>query len=369
MLDDGPSDAMNVLHLDAGLDFRGGQQQALHLAIGLSRAGVEQQLVLRSGGMFERRAAEAKLPFLTLPFRFEADLTSAVQLRAAIRRFQPQIVHAHDARTLGIAAMTWAMGTRSRIIAARRVAFPLRKNPLTALKYRSVAQRVVAVSQFVRQLLVASGVDLRRIDVVYDGFDRAGVTSKEKARQRLGIPADACLVGCAGQFVAEKGHPSLIRAFAEVSQVIPNAILVIIGDGELKEDYLTLVQELDLEGKVLFPGFAPDLESVLPALDLFVFPSLHEGLGSSLLIAMACDVPICASRTGGIPELIQDRKTGYLFNPGDTGAITQTVLEALESPGQRRSLAEAAAKDVIRKFSVERMVEATREVYANVLRE
>jgi len=359
---------MKVLHLDSGLEFRGGQQQVFHLAIGLARAGVEQQLVLRRGSVFERRAAEARLPFTTLPFRFEGDLLSALKLRTVIRRFQPQIVHAHDARTLGLAAVAWATGTRSRIIAARRVAFPLRRNPLTAMKYQNVALRIVAVSQFVRELLVASGIEKRRVDVVYDGFDLNGVSDGSNARQRLGVPAEACLIGCAGQFVAEKGHEYLIRAFVPISQLIPNAILVLIGDGELKGECLRLVQQLDLEGKVLFPGYIPDLGSVLPALDLFVFPSLHEGLGSSLLVAMACEVPICASRTGGIPEIIQDGVTGYLFNPGDPAAITQGVLDVLHSPQRSRNLAEAAAKAVAQKFSVARMVEATREVYANVLR-
>lgn len=358
---------MNVLHLDSGLAFRGGQQQVLQLAIGLARVGVEQQLVLRSGSVFERRAVEANLPFTTLSFRSEGDLISALQLRTAIRRFQPQIVHAHDARTLGLAALTWAMGTRSRIIAARRVAFPLRRNPLTAMKYRSVARRIIAVSQYVRALLVAAGVEERRVDVVYDGVDLSKVSQKSDSRRELGVEPEACLIGCVGQFVAEKGHDFLIRAFAQIRQLIPHAMLVLVGDGELKGQYRMLVQQLDLEGKVLFHGFVPDIGSVLPALDLFVFPSLHEGLGSSLLAAMACGVPICASRTGGIPEIIQDGVTGYLFNPGDVAAITQSMLEALKSPQRSCDLAKAAAKTVVQRFSVAHMVEATREVYANVL--
>jgi len=358
---------MNVLHLDSGLAFRGGQQQVLQLAIGLARVGVEQQLVLRSGSVFERRAAEANLPFTALPFRSEVDLASALQLRKVIRRFQPQIVHAHDARTLGLAALTWAMRTRSRIIAARRVAFPLRRNPLTAIKYRSVARRIIAVSQYVRDLLVASGVEEGQVDVVYDGVDLNNVPLKSDSREKLGVKAEACLIGCAGHFVAEKGHEFLIRAFAYIRQLVPDAILVLIGDGELKREYQILVQQLDLEGKVVFHGFVPDLRSLLPALDLFVFPSLHEGLGSSLLVAMACEVPICASRTGGIPEIVKDGVTGYLFNPGDVAAISQSVLEALKSPERSAELAKAAAKIVVQKFSTAHMVEATREVYANVL--
>ena len=254
---DSPSDTMNVLHLDSGLAFRGGNNKSSSWLLGLARVGVEQQLVLRSGSVFERRAAEANLPFTTLPFRSEGDLISALQLRTVIRRFQPQIVHAHDARTLGLAALTWAMGTRSRIIAARRVAFPLRRNPLTAMKYRSVAQRIIAVSQYVRDLLVASGVEERRVDVVYDGVDLNRVSQRSDSRQGLGVEAEACLIGCVGQFVAEKGHEFLIRAFARIRQVIPPAMLVLIGDGELKGEYRMLVQQLGLEGKVLFQDSSP----------------------------------------------------------------------------------------------------------------
>jgi L-malate glycosyltransferase len=359
---------MKVLHLDSGMAFRGGQQQVLQLAIGLARVGVEQQLVLRSGSAFEQRAAEANLPLTTLPFRSEGDLASALQLRKLIARFNPEIVHAHDARTLGLSALTWAIGTRSRIIAARRVAFPLRRNPLTAVKYRKVARRIVAVSKYVRELLVASGVEERRIDVVYDGFDLNRVVHRSNSRKGLGgVGANACLIGSAGHFVAEKGHESLIHAFAGISQVLPDAMLVLIGDGELRDQYRLLVQQLSLEEKVIFPGFVADLASVLPALDVFVFPSLHEGLGSSLLAAMACEVPICASRTGGIPEIIQDGVTGYLFNPGDAASITESVLGALRSAQRSRDLAGAAAKTALQRFSVSRMVEATREVYANVL--
>ena len=358
---------MKVLHLDSGMAFRGGQQQVLHLAMGLARVGVEQHLVLRRGSAFEQTAAAANLPLTTLPFRSESDLASALQLRKLIARFNPEIVHAHDARTLGLSALTWAMGTRSRIIAARRVAFPLRRNPLTAVKYRSVARRIVAVSKYVRELLVASGVEERRIDVVYDGFDLNRLVQRSDSRKSLGVAANDRLIGCAGHFVAEKGHESLIHAFARISQVIPDATLVLIGDGELRDRYRLLVQQLNLEGKVIFPGFVPDLASVLPALDVFVFPSLQEGLGSSLLIAMTCEVPICASRTGGIPEIVQDGVTGSLFNPGDAHSIAQSVLGALQSPQRSRDLADAAAKTVLERFSVARMVEATREVYANVL--
>jgi len=358
---------MRVLHLDSGLDFRGGQQQVLHLAAGLARAGVNQHLMVRRGGALERRLAEAGLPFATLPFRSEVDLLSACQLRMAIARLQPDIVHAHDAHTLGLAALAWATGARSPIIAARRVAFPVRRNLLSAIKYRLAARRIVAVSQCVCELLVAAGIDRRRVDVVYDGIEPTTAASRQAARQKLGIPHTACLIGSAGQFVPEKGHEFLIRAFARIQRQIPSAVLALIGEGELAGSYRTLAQELGVQENVLFSGYVPDLRLVLSGLDIFVFPSLQEGLGSSLLIAMGCKVPVCASRTGGIPEIVQDGATGYLFKPGDADAIAGCVLGVLRSPQQGRDLAEAAALFVVQRFSVERMVEATRRVYANAL--
>ena len=209
------------------------------------------------GAPSSRRAAGANLPLTTFPFRSESDLASALQLRKLIARFNPEIVHAHDARTLGLSALTWAMGTRSRIIAARRVAFPLRKNLLTAVKYRSVARRIVAVSKYVRELLVASGVEERRIDVVYDGFDLNRVVQRSDSRRSLGVAANSCLIGCAGHFVAEKGHDSLIHAFARISQVMPDAMLVLIGDGELRDQVSTPGSATQSGREGIFPRIRP----------------------------------------------------------------------------------------------------------------
>lgn len=360
---------MKVLHLDSGADWRGGQQQVLYLAAGLAQRGVEQQLAVRQGGALSHRVAQARLTFSQLPFRSEADLSSILRLRQLIKRFRPDIIHAHDARTLGLAAASRMFGSKAKLVAARRVAFPVGKNPFSRLKYGTV-DRILAVSEFIRASLKASGIDSRRVAVIYDGFDRqqeSGEVDRFSLRQRFRIPDGACLIGSVGRFTAEKGHDVLIRGFHRVHHVLSEALLLLIGDGELRDVYQRLARDLGLEGKVLFPGFVSDVSAVLPALDLFVFPSRQEGLGSILLAAMALGVPVCASRTGGIPEVVEDRQTGCLFPPEDPDSLADAVLLAIRSPVETQRWAKAAIRSVQEKFSVGRMVEQTYQVYSNVL--
>ncbi len=358
-----------VLHLDSGPDWRGGQQQVFHLVAGLARRGLEQQLALRRQGALSQRATELRLPLSQLAFNSEADLSSILQLRRLIKDFCPDIIHAHDARTLGLAVTARFLGPSPKLIAARRVAFPISKNPFSRFKYQTAADRILAVSEFVRASLLASGVDPKRVVVIYDGLDqkeKPAEADRTSIRQRLGIPDAACLIGCVGSFTSEKGHSILIRGFLRINQRQPQSLLMLIGEGKLKDAHIKLAQDLGLAGKVFFPGFASDLSQLLPALDLFVFPSLQEGLGSSLLTAMAYGIPVCASRTGGIPEVVEDRRTGLLFGPGEPDSLAQAVLAAIEMPEQSQRYAQAAYQRVGNCFSVERMVEETHQIYSKV---
>jgi glycosyltransferase involved in cell wall biosynthesis len=356
--------------LDAGPDWRGGQEQVLHLVVGLARRGVEQRVAVREQSALALRLAQTPVPLIELPFRSELDLASILKLRKLIKDFQPSVIHAHDSRTLGLAVAARLAGSRPKLVAARRVAFALRANPFSRFKYRKAPDRILAVSEFIRSRLVASGVDSRRVTVIYDGFDWQAIlpgANRTDIRRLFGVPGDASLIGCAGSFTAEKGHLVLIRGFQQINRMLPQSRLMLIGDGPLKEKYVTLVRRLGLDGKIVFPGFLSDLGAVLPSLDLFIFPSLEEGLGSSLLYAMACGIPVCASRTGGIPEVIEQGRTGYLFAPGDTDSLVNSALEAIGNPGESRQLAEAASRSVCERFSVERTVEQTHTVYTNVL--
>ena len=361
---------MRILHLDSGPDWRGGQQQVEYLVTGLKRLGVEQHLVLRGNGKLAGRIHQTGLPVSSLPFSSELSPESIVRLWKIAGQFQPDLIHAHDSRTLGLAAILKLLGQEAKLVAARRVAFGISKNIFWKLKYQRAADRLITVSKFIREQLLKAGIGSDKIDVVYDGWasDEVGAgEARTQARRSLGLAESEWVLGCIGQFTSEKGHEVLIRGVKKLWETCPGVRLVLVGDGPLRKRYETLIGELGLVSQVIFPGFVADLNCLVSAFDVFVFPSLSEGLGSTLLMVMAHHVPVCASRVGGIPELVIEGQTGSLFQPGDAQALADTVLQCAHDKVLTQKMAETAYQRVKSEFSVERMVSETYKIYANVL--
>jgi glycosyltransferase involved in cell wall biosynthesis len=361
---------MKVLHLDSGMDWRGGQQQVYYLTKGLRKLGMEQHLAFRQGGALASRVQQANLPITTLPLTSEVAPASIIQLAKIIKWVKPDIIHAHDSRTLGLAAVLRVFGEKAKLLAARRVAFPIRTNPFWKFKYQKQVDRIIAVSSFIREQLTREGIDSLKIDVVRDGYEFDGMNSRwdrPKARGQWGFAIDEFIIGCIGQFTPEKGHEFLIKGFKRVWEICPRARLVLVGDGALRGRYQKMINQLGLGGRISLTGFVDDLGKIFPALDLFVFPSLHEGLGSILLMAMAYQVPICASRTGGIPELVIEEQTGFLFPPGDPEALAKTLVQALKNRALAQLMSDRAFRRVRTEFSVERMISETYQIYTKVL--
>ena len=360
---------MRVLHLDSGPAWRGGQQQLHTLIAGLKRQGIQQFLAARKGSPLATRAAELEVPFRALSLSSEWNLISLAGMAGLVGSFRPHLIHAHDSRTLGLAVWLKTLGWGGGVVAARRVAFSIRGNPWWKFKYARQTSRVIAVSRYVRDLLIGEGLDAGRVEVVYDGVDtgRAQPERRSGRRRRLGIADGEFLIGCVGHLTSEKGHALLIRGFSEILKTHPDSRLAVVGEGPLRADLERLIRELGLQGRVILAGFVSDLDDLLPGFDLLVHPSLAEGLGSVLLQAMSHQVPLCASRTGGIPEAVIDGETGFLFSPGSPEALARSVLRARSDPGRARRQAERAAARVRADFSVERMVAETFRVYSQIL--
>ncbi len=361
---------MRILHLDSGSSWRGGQQQLHYLVEGLKRHGVQQHLAVRRGSALAARAADLGVPIRELSLSSEFDPVSLFALAGLVRRFRPQLLHAHDSRTLGLAVWLKSLGWGAGIVAARRVAFSIRGNPWWKFKYGKQTSRVIAVSHHVRDLLIKEGLDPHQVEVVYDAVERISSQTpgrRSSARRRLDVTKADFLIGCVGQLTPEKGQELLIHGFSEILKAHPDSRLVLAGDGELRGEFQKLVRRLRLDHRIVLTGFVSNLDDLLPGVDLLVHPSLSEGLGSVLLKGMAYGVPICASRTGGIPEVVINGETGFLFSPGSREALVKAVLHARRNPDLARRQSERAKAMVLSNFSVERMVEGTCRVYSNIL--
>jgi glycosyltransferase involved in cell wall biosynthesis len=268
------------------------------------------------------------------------------------------------------AASRWKNGRRApALVASRRVDFHLKANSFSRWKYRQV-DCFIAASDAIRQMLIGDGVAPDRVVTVHEGIDvdRTDATPPVNVHEALWLPHHAPLVGNVAALVPHKGQRYLIEAAHLVIQKIPDARFVILGEGELREHLEHLVHEHHLEKHVLLPGFRTDVVGCIKGFDLFVMSSVTEGLGTSLLDAMACRKAIVGTRVGGIPEVVDDGRTGLLVDPRDARQLATAIVKLLQDRQQRERMAAAGYERVRARFTVDRMVAQTAAVYRRLSR-
>jgi glycosyltransferase involved in cell wall biosynthesis len=357
---------MFSLHIDTSRTWRGGQRQVLLTVIGLRERGHRAVLVAHPDGELARRASEGH-DLIRLAPRTEVDLHAGWKLSRIIKELKPQVVHAHDPHAVALASLALSISTAREcpgLVASRRVAFHLKGNAFSRWKYHQV-DCFIAASEAIHQILIDDGVDPARIVTVYEGIDIDRVQAEPIANihAEFWLPTHAPVVGAVGALTQEKGHKFLIDAAALVVREVPDARFVVLGEGELRPALERHIKELHLEKHVLLPGFRPDILAFVRAFDVFVMCSLQEGLGTSLLDAMAASKATVASITGGIPEVVADGETGLLVPPRDHHALARAISQLLKDPARREAMGRAGLQRVKTTFSAERMIEKTLEVY------
>ena len=360
---------MFSLHLDTARTWRGGQNQVLLTVNGLREIGQRAALVAHPDGELRKRAAEG-LELVPLAPKSEMDLTAAWRLNRVIKRLKPDIIHAHDAHGVAMASLALSLGAQDvepPLVASRRVDFHLRHNSFSRWKHRQV-DCFIAASEAIRKMLVADGVPDERTVTVHEGIDVEHVLAAPSVdvHQAFFLPHGAPVVGNIAALVPHKGQRHLIEAAHLVVQKMPDVRVVILGEGELREALERVIKEYHLEKHVLLPGFRTDVLGCLKRFDLFVMSSVTEGLGTSLLDAMACSRAIVATTAGGMPEVVEDGVSGLLVPPRDHAAMAEAILSLLGNASRRQAMGDAGFARVNETFTVERMIAGTADVYARV---
>lgn len=356
---------INVLHVDTERGWRGGERQVLWLARELVRRGHGSIVAARDGEPLHQRAVDERLPVVQCNPRSELDAAAALALRRTIRETNVDIVHAHTAHAVAMAAVA-TLGTRVPFVVARRVDFPLRRNIGTRLKYRGAA-KFIAVSHAVARVLESGGVAPHRIAVVPDGIDvaRAVKPAPPDVLQALGIPAGAPLAVQVAQLVAHKDPINFVRAVAYAHEQAPELHGLIVGDGPLRSEVEQQIEGLHLDDVVHVAGYRTDADALLAAADVAVLSSREEGMGSVLLDALAFGRPIAATRAGGIPEVVTE-DCGLLAPTEDARALGAAIAKLINDRALAGRLGECGRQRAA-DFSVERMTDRTVEVYEAIL--
>ena len=354
---------LKICHLDTERSWRGGEQQLLYLAEGLRKAGDENVIAARPGSELAKRARDNGFDLLGVRPWTEWSPLCALKLRRALLSGGFHVLHAHTGHAAALGALA-TVGTRVPLIVARRVDFHLSRNPLTRWKYARAA-RVLTVSAAIRGVLIEDGVPADKITVVRSGIDPARAAVEPGRRDELGLPGSGPLVGQIAALAPHKDPFNFLRAMALVKQDFRDAHGVMVGTGPLRDRVKREIERLDLGKTVILTGFREDAPRLLKHFDVFVLSSYLEGLGTSILDAMATGIPVVATRTGGIPEMVEDHVSGLLVPPRDHRALARAIIEVL---GQRplRDRVKSAGLRVVERFKIASMVDATRSVYEQV---
>jgi glycosyltransferase involved in cell wall biosynthesis len=364
---------LKILQISSAQSLGGGERHLADLANGLADRGHEVYLALRPNSPLAGELGKvAKANVTTLPLRNALDTKSARELSKLVRTNQIQIVHAHMARDYPLAAYAVRLNKEARLIVTRHVLF--RMNRLHRITL-SGAARIIAVSEAVASQLRSDQLaPPEKISVVLNGID---TTRFAEARRRFErdqflrdwkLSDDCLLVGMVGELTPLKGQSEFLQAAVQLLTQQRSLCFVIAGidhsPGNRNRIALErLIEELNLTEHVRLIGWLGDLAQLYCALDVFVSASHTESFGLAIAEAMASGTAVVATETEGAREIIQPGETGLLVPIGDVDQLAKAVLDLLDDKNTRVRLGSAAQQSVATRFSVQRMIDETEEIY------
>lgn len=367
---------MKVLHVSTAKTWRGGEQQLAYLMEELQSQKIEQHIVCLKNSRIDAKAAELGISRSYAKKQTSLSLRFALKIKLTCDQERISIIHTHDAHAHTFAV--WAaqlFGNRVPIIVSRRVDFPIKRNWLSQLKYNhQMVKKIICVSDAVKHI-AAENLPLNtqeKLATVYSGIDlkKFDFEPSNKLKEAFNIPASHALIGNVSALAPHKDYFTFLDTVKVFFQKHPTteATFLIIGDGLLKDQLEQYAASLNVNKHVVFTGFRSDVTAILKELDVFLITSETEGLGTTIIDAMACNVPVVATRAGGIPELVIHEKTGLSSNVKNAVDLAENCHRILVDEALRSQLVSNAANHV-KGFAKEVTASLTLNYYREVLRQ
>jgi glycosyltransferase involved in cell wall biosynthesis len=367
-----PDRDMNILFITNHLNVGGITSYVLSLSSGLKKKG-HTVYIASSGGDLVGRFLEQGITYIRIPIRTKQEISpnilwSMCVLGGLIKKNKIDIIHVNSRTTQVLGALLHAFAGVTYISTCHGFF----KKRFFRRAFPCLGKKVIAVSQQVRRHLVDDfGVAEEDIRVINNGIDADKFTESTLARKavlkkELGL-SEGPVVGTIGRLSDVKGHRYLVEAMHAVLKDVPEAQLLIVGDGKMLRELMLLTKRLGVEKKVFIIPSIMDTREALSLMDLFVMPSLEEGLGLSLMEAMAFRLAVIGSDVGGIKSLIRNEENGLLVAPRDPRALSSAISGLLRDPRKRKVFGERAREYIAAHFSLEGMVTLTEGVYKECL--
>ncbi len=358
---------MKILHVDMGRYLDGGARQIAYLLNGLEKFPGEHSLVCPSGAEIIGEIRNRSVKINRILAADEKNFKFVSRLRRIIRYERPDMLHIHSRPGDGWAVLAGRLEKQTMVYSLRSDAKP----GLLAryLKLRSF-KKIIALSRSIRQALLDARIVEEQVVHVPIAVDserfKPGRVERETFLAQFGLRGDGPVLAVVTELDHAKGHSVFFAALPAVLAKYPATRSLIFGRGPAREELQRELTRRGLDKFVRVEGFRDDLETILPHIDMLIHPALQESVGTPLLEAAACGVPIVASRTGGIPDIVQDRFSGYLVKPADSTGLARHILALLDEPDLLSQFGRTARELAVEKFSIERMLAGYREVYRDV---
>jgi glycosyltransferase involved in cell wall biosynthesis len=370
-----PSKPKRILYIHGISAIGGAERDLLCLFERIDRQRFEPFVVCPPDGPLIREVKQLKVPVypMSLPSWHKLKSTFFIpwavwSLFKLIRDLKIDLVHVNEYWWGPISYIASRMAHVPCVVHIRQEIEPRRIKQYWFKK----PDRMIAVSNHIRNVAIKSGVDPTHVVVIYSGINTSVTVSPndgKKVRQQYQLTASQPVIGTVASLFPRKGHEYLLEALVEIRKKIPDIHCLIIGEGDdrYRTMLLEMVQVHDLKQVVTFTGFQQEVLVHIATMDIFVLPSVLEGFGIVLLEAMAMGKPVVATTVGGISEVVEDQVTGLLVPPKDSGTLAKKILYLLKNLPIGEKLGLAGRARVLKCFSSERMVSQLQNLYLELI--
>jgi len=356
---------MNILHVSSATSWRGGEQQLVNLMNGLDEIHISNHLLCPENCPLALYPHE-EICYLHTYRKFSSfNPVTSIKLLTLVNRHHIDIVHVHDSHAHNYAITAATLGMKSPIVVSRKVDFPTRS---TSKYNHSSIKAIICVSNHVKSIIEPIIKKKYLLHVIHDSIDLNKRSDKTiNLRKRFNIPVDHCVVANISALADHKDYPTFLKTAKELdSSEQPYTFLIIGSDAGEEQSLKKLWKELEIKSSVIFTGYLLDAQLALNEIDVFLFTSKEEGLGSTLLDAMLYEVPIVSTAAGGVPEIINHDVNGLLAPVGNSKQLATQISSICKDSNLREKLTSNALK-AVNKLSLQSMASKTLSIYQDIL--
>ncbi len=361
---------LKILHISFHKEWRGGEQQAAYLYEELKKKSCKQWFLCARGNAMNNYCINNNIPFYSL----KTGLLNNIKNRSIINficiKNEIDIIHVHDSKAHTFLFINSLFTKLPKVIVSRRVDFPVHSSFLSKKKYNcDCIKKYICISKTVKDILEPAIKDKTKLEVVHSGIDVKKFEGKQntnKLRNEYSLKNEEIIIANTSAIADHKDYFTFVDTAEDLLKKNINAKFFIIGKGPLEKEIKTYIDKKGLVKNIILTGFRNDIPEILPEVDVFLFTSKTEGLGTTILDAMACGVPVVATNAGGVSEIIKHKENGFIAQVKNIKELSEFVELAIKDEALKNKIL-ANAKKTLKHFSKRKMAEGNLVVYKKIL--